>query len=188
MTHPRFGVRVTTPASTWATLGAVLRDEYDLVAVGDAVVREPMFLDDPPALGSLDQLRAAVSVGRRVGLPALRAALPRVRTRSASWAETRCRLILIDAGLPEPMLNLEVRDARGDLVACIDLAYPTCRIAIEYEGEHHLTDPTQWAKDIARHEALTAMGWLVIRVTKADLRARGATLVARVRRAIETRT
>ena len=31
-----------------------------------------------------------------------------------------------------------------------NLGYPELRIAIEYEGEHHLTDPLQWAEDIAR--------------------------------------
>ncbi len=39
--HPLWGVQVLAPASTWATLGAVLPDVRDLVAAGDAVVRAP---------------------------------------------------------------------------------------------------------------------------------------------------
>lgn len=187
VTHKTHAVRLTTPASTWAALGAVIVDQYDLVAVADAVVREKIFSDDPPPLATLEQLHKAVAAGRRVGGPALRQALPRVRTRSASRMESRCRLILSDAGLPEPELNYVVLDRDGEFVACVDLAYPQQKIAIEYEGEHHLRDAEQWAKDIARYEALAAAGWFVIRVTKADVFDRRVDLVRRVRHALRAR-
>ncbi len=183
MAHPQLEVLLTSPASTWAALGATL-DQYDLVAAGDAVVRERMFRDSPPPLATLDQLAAAMAATRRVGAPALRAALPRIRTRSASRRETQCRLILVDAGLPEPELNHSVLGADGRLFACVDLAYPHRRIAIEYEGEHHLLDPAQWARDLARYEALAAAGWFVIRVPKAHLADGGAALVTRVSAAL----
>ena len=187
VTHHLHGVRLTSPSSTWASLGAVIVDEYDLVAVGDAVVRERIFRRDPPPLATMKQLRSAATAGRRVGGPALRLALERVRARSASRMETRCRLILLDAGLPEPALNHVVRDRRGQFVACVDLAYPMHKIAIEYEGEHHLKDPEQWAKDIARYESLAAAGWFVIRVTKADVFDARRDLVRRVRTALRAR-
>nr|WP_240948979.1 DUF559 domain-containing protein [Microbacterium sp. CFH 90308] len=101
--------------------------------------------------------------------------------------ETRCRLILSDAGLAEPELNHVVLDSDGKFVACVDLAYAQQKIAIEYEGEHHLRDPEQWAKDIARYEALAAAGWFVIRVTKADVFDGRADLVRRVRHALRAR-
>ncbi|WP_322410795.1 hypothetical protein [Microbacterium invictum] len=179
--HPTHGVPLTSPASTWAALGAMLRDPYDLVAAGDAAVRERMFRDDPPPLATLAQLFAAASARRRVGGPALRAALPRIRSRSASPRETWCRLLLVDAGLPEPELNHEVRDAAGQVIACVDLAYPDARVAVEYEGEHHRTDPQQWARDLVRCEALAAAGWFVVRVSAAHLAGGGAALAARVR-------
>ena len=59
------------------------------------------------------------------------------------------RLTVIDAGLPQPEVNYDVIEA-GRWLGQVDLAYPELRIAIEYEGEHHLTDPLQWAEDIAR--------------------------------------
>ena len=186
--HPMLNVRLASPASTWAMLGSVLFDGHDLVAAGDATVREPMFDGDPPPLATLEHLRAAVQAGRRVGGPALREALERVRTRSASRMETRCRLLLIDAHLPEPGLNVDVFDPLGLFVACVDLAYPTLKIAIEYEGEHHLRDPEQWARDIRRHERLAELGWVVIRVTKRDVFAEPRAFVERVRRAIRSRT
>ena len=181
--HPRFGVQVLCPASTWATLGAVLPDIRDLVAVGDAIVRVPMFRGDPPALATVGDLLAVIANDRRVGIERLRVALPLVRERSASRPETWCRLILMDGGLPEPEQNWNiVHDGR--FVACADLAYPRERVAIEYEGGHHAVDPRQWARDIERHERLAAAGWTVIRVTKEHLFRDAEGIVVRVRRAL----
>ncbi|MEQ6896545.1 DUF559 domain-containing protein [Microbacterium sp. KR10-403] len=187
VTHPVFGVRLADPSTTWAQLAAVLRDPYDLVAAGDAAIREQMFKDDPPALATMTQLTDAVAVGRRAGVNALRAALPQVRSRSASRPETRCRLLIVDAGMPEPELNWTVNDEYGSFVACVDLAYPALKIAIEYEGEHHLKDPAQWAKDIERYERLARLGWHVVRVTKAALFGDPQSVVRRVRSAVAER-
>lgn len=183
VTHPTLGVRLASPASTWAQLASVIGDPYDLVAAGDAAVREPMFEGDPPALATPAQLARAIAEGRRAGITALRTALPRVRTRSASRPETRCRLLLVDAGLPEPRLNWNLLDAHGNTIACIDLAYPELKIAVEYEGQHHLRDSAQWTKDIARYELLAAHGWLVIRITKDALFSDPQSIVERVRAA-----
>lgn len=180
------GLRVASPASTWAMLASVIKNRRDIVALGDAVVRERIFANDPPALATLENLEAAVLAGRRRGIGMLRDALPLIRTRSASSRETWCRLTLIEAGLPEPELNWSVWQD-GWFMACVDLAYPRLKIAIEYEGEHHLTDPEQWAKDIERHARLVELGWIVIRVTKQQLETREA-LVQRVARAIAARS
>lgn len=178
------GLRVATPVVTWAMLGASLRDPYDLVAAGDGVVRDWRV---PERLATLEELGAADKSGRRVGIVALRAALPRVRSRSASRTETWTRLSLIDAGLPEPELNYAIH-RNGILLATVDLAYPQLKIAIEYEGEHHLLDPEQWARDIARYDALREMGWHVVRVTKAELFSRRHDLTSRVAAAISARS
>lgn len=182
--HPTRGVPLLTPACAWASLGTVL-DVPDLVAVADAIVRVPMFRGDPPPLATIGDLSAA-STGRRVGVARLRAALPLVRERSASRTETWCRLVLIDGGLPEPELNWNIV-VNGRLLACVDLAYPRERVAVEYDGEHHLVDARQWSRDIDRHEALAAAGWVVIRVTKQHLFADAAGVVARVRHALARR-
>ncbi|MCD2443877.1 hypothetical protein LQ757_16470 [Agromyces sp. SYSU K20354] len=74
------------------------------------------------------------------------------------------------AGLPEPIIAAPV-PVRHGVVLHPDLSYPELRIAIEYEGEEHRLDPRRWHDDIARRRALEAVGWVVIRVTMADLRA-----------------
>lgn len=177
---PHTGLVLTSPAATWAMLGAVLGSRDELVAAGDAAVREWRVAEP---LATVSKLASAVAAGRRVGVGRLREALPLIRTHSASRPESLVRLCLLDAGLPEPELNADVFEA-GRFLGCVDLAYPALRIAIEYEGEHHLLDPEQWAGDIRRYEKLIAAGWTVIRVTKTDLFVTPAELIARVQRAI----
>lgn len=180
------GVRVTDPASTWAQLGAILT-EPDLVAVADALIREPRRADERPALATIEQLEAAIDAGRRPGVRRLRCAIPKVRPRVDSRTETLLRLLIVDDGLPEPLTGFPVI-VGGRELAQVDLAYPRIRVAIEYEGEHHLTDPGQWARDIRRYERLADAGWHVIRVTKDDLFGRPAALLHRIRRALAARS
>lgn len=182
---PFTGLAVASPAATWAMLGGMLHNHFDLVAAGDSVVRD--WRVSPP-LASIEDLGATVEAGRRIGVRNLREALPHVRTRSASRPETWTRLVLIKGGLPEPRLNFDVFDDDGLKLACVDLAYPELRIAIEYEGEHHLLDPAQWSRDIARYDALRAAGWHVISVTKDELFRTPQMLLARVRRVIVERS
>jgi very-short-patch-repair endonuclease len=51
----------------------------------------------------------------------------------------------------------------------IDCALPAYRIAIEYDGRHHLTD-AQRHDDQMRDEALRRLGWVTIRVSGRRLR------------------
>ena len=74
------------------------------------------------------------------------------------------------------------------LIARNDLAYPELRIAIEYEGDGHRTDRTQWRRDIRRQRELEDLGWIVIRLTEHDLHDGLASFLTRIRRAIATRT
>jgi hypothetical protein len=178
----RDGLRVTTPASTWAGLGPLL-SPYDLVAAGDAIVcirTSAGGMPGPPPLATLDQLRAAIDAGRRPGVGALREAFGRIRTGSWSRLETWVRLILIDAGLPEPDLNFDAYDAAGRFLGCIDLAYPDLKIAIEYEGDHHWMTAEQFQRDIDRLDRLVEDGWRIVRLTKGHVFANPAEVVRRV--------
>lgn len=193
VTHPVSRLRVASPASTWATLAPALPHPYDLVAAADhfaRVIRPPHSRPResmPAPLATITQLTAVVAAGRRTGVRRLQTALPRVRTGSASRPETWTRLTLVDAGLPEPVLDHDVFDGLGCFLARVDMAYPEGKIAIEYEGTHHSAG-AQWERDIDRYAALDAEGWLVIRVTRAMLFRNPDKLVARVRHAIARRS
>lgn len=165
------GLRVASFATMWASMGASMsRDE--LVALGDYGCRvwrtgENRPHPGRPPLATPAQLDAAATASRRRGAATLREALPLIRLDAWSPRETATRLLLIDAGLPEPRLNVDVSDAHGDFLACPDLAYPELKIAIEYQGQLH---GMQYAMDIERVERLRAEGWIVIQVTSETLR------------------
>ncbi|MDL9980474.1 endonuclease domain-containing protein [Microbacterium sp. ASV49] len=187
-THPGTGLPVTSPAATWALLGTILRHPYDLVAAADALlwtdrVGGPHGGSKRAALASATTLEDAIPF-RRKGALALREALPRVRAGAASRPETWLRLTIVDAGIPEPVADLDVYDDRGRYLGTIDLGYPERKIALEYEGDHHRTDRDQWNRDLRKHRALMAAGWHVVRVTSQMLFGDTGPLLAEIRRAI----
>ncbi|WP_162924888.1 endonuclease domain-containing protein [Mycetocola zhujimingii] len=188
--HPRLvrvtdhnGFKLSSPASTWASLGPMLHP-YDLVAAGDAIVCRRAsaggngFSRAP--LATVDQLRAAVDAGRRPGVGALQDALGRIRPGSWSRLETWVRLILVDAGLPEPALNYDAYDDAGNFLGCIDLAYPELKIAIEYEGAHHWRTAEQFHRDIDRLNRLVEAGWRIVRLTGSHVFSTPSEVVRRV--------
>ncbi|MEH3090283.1 MAG: hypothetical protein PGN24_12075 [Microbacterium arborescens] len=184
------GLRLTTPASTWAMLA---RDAgiVELVRVGDAFVRVPRGpggtrLRDG-ALATPEQLALAARAGRRVGIAKLTSALSLIRVGAMSPLETDCRLALTSAGLPEPVLDLEIRDGAGRLVGIADAAWPAHRVIAEVEGDHHRTSRRQWNRDIEKHAALVALGYEVIRLTASHIRGPRPAAVALVGDALRRR-
>lgn len=73
-----------------------------------------------------------------------------------------------------------VYDEHGGFVARVDMGYRSLKVGIEYDGPQHWTDPAQRQRDIDRHAALLALGWVIIRVTAGMLRRREATFIGRV--------
>jgi len=161
------GVRVTDPASTWAMLAPQL-SLRDAVALGDAAIhhrRIPGTLRlERPALALLEELRHLASF-RRPGAGLLRKILPLLSRQCASAPETHLRLALQEWTLPPFTLDHDVYDSAGRLLGCSEIAFPEYRLALEYEGSHHLTDPQQWDRDIEKYSDYSKIGWEVIRVT-----------------------
>ncbi len=177
------GLRVSSPAATWASLGTL--SLHDLIALGDYFCRvwrpgHGRPTPDRAPLATTADLRAMLDAGRRRGAERLRAALPRIREDSWSPRESLVRCLLVDAGLGEPLLNLDVRDDTGRFLGCVDMAYPAQKVAIEYLGMLH---GATWAADVERIAALRAAGWIVIEVTAPLLRS-PETLIRRVAAAL----
>lgn len=173
----RHGLRLTSGGRTWADLSARLGID-DLVVLGDAVLSRGM--------ASVVELTALAARPRRRGVSRMRAAIALLEPRTDSPRETRLRLLLVRAGLPQPTANLDVVED-GEWLARPDLSYPQLRIAIEYDGAHHHTDRRQWRSDITRRRLLEDAGWLLIVVTAEDLDRHPEAIVERVRRAIASR-
>jgi hypothetical protein len=165
----RHGLPVVAPAFVWCQLAGELT-LYDLVALADAIAtgRRRGQVREPP-LATLGELAgAARDWPPRRGTANLLAALPRVREGAESPKETHLRLMMVDAGLPEPVPNAPVRLPSGSVVHP-DLSYPLRRIAFEYLGDIHRTDRRRWQDDLRRRRELAAAGWHVVEVTADDL-------------------
>ncbi len=174
------GLPVTQPEGTFVDLAADC-ELTELVIAGDSLVRRT-----PATPESLTAL-ATSTVGTR-GIRLARQAASLVRPGVDSPMETRLRLLLVLAGLPEPAIGHVVVDSDGGWLARPDLSYPELQIAIEYDGLHHLNDPRQWQRDIRRRENLERAGWLVRVITAADLFTAPGTVLARISADLQTRT
>lgn len=169
------------PEDVWALLGAVCSVD-DLIVAGDHLISTTRRSEG--AKCTLEQLTCAADrFTGCVGVGKLRVALPQVRAEVASPAETWCRLLIVRAGLPEPVTNCSV-PVEGRVLHA-DLGYPQWRIAIEYDGAYHFEGGARQAKfDNDRHERMRDAGWYVLVVTSID-QERPQGFLARLARAIE---
>lgn len=168
---------LTHPADTFIALATLLsRDE--LIVVGDALVGWLGWCDRAELVAAARRYRGARGIRR------VRAALEEIRPGSRSPGETRLRLALTRRGLPQPALNHDVV-VDGRWVACVDLAYPAARVAIEYESDLHRTDDRTFRKDLTRGEYLKDVGWWLVRATADDVGRNVEVFVSRVRRLID---
>jgi len=110
--------------------------------------------------------------------------LDEVEPETESRMETLLRLKLTDSGLPRPIPQYEVRDAKDRFVARLDLAYPQQRVAVEYDGAWHWK---QRREDDRRRGRARALGWWIIVVSADDLFKTPAALCQEVRDALQSR-
>jgi very-short-patch-repair endonuclease len=92
--------------------------------------------------------------------------------------ETRLRWTLLQAGLPRPQVQTELRDSDGRFVGRADLYYPQAKLAIEYDGANHRD---RLVEDDRRQNVLVTAGFRLLRFTAAD---RPELITALVRRAL----
>ncbi|WP_204912214.1 hypothetical protein [Microlunatus spumicola] len=136
-------------------------DLVELVAAGDWLVRWD--------LTTQAALVAAAAQHHGRGAVLARRASALVRDHVDSVRETRLRLCLVLAGLPEPEVN-PIVSLDGRRIGRVDLLLRRWRVVIEYEGDQHRTDRRQWNTDISRHEQLAVTGATLVRVTGERMR------------------
>ncbi|MGJ7541164.1 DUF559 domain-containing protein [Brevibacterium luteolum] len=120
----------------------------------------------PPKLTPVQLSQLIVGTRRYPGRKLAIAALHRARPGVDSPQETRLRLSLVDAGLPEPEVSVSVENPATGYYYLLDMAYRYEKVAVEYDGDHHRGDEAQYNRDIARLQTLEQLGWIVIRVTR----------------------
>jgi hypothetical protein len=168
------GVRVTSPARTWLDLASVL-DVEDLVAAGDYFIcsQARSFGPRREAFCSHSDLREQVQSTPGVrGIRKARQALELCRVGADSAPESRLRLAMGRLGLPEPTLSYVVLDPKGGELAWPDMAFPRFKVAVNYDGRHHL-EARQRESDIRRDESIAAVGWQSVTVTAGHVRTWG---------------
>ena len=160
----------------------------ELTVVADHLVRMPRpdFEARSEPFATKEDL--ADMLDRHKGTPGIRKArlaLDQARVGADSAPETRLRLALEYAGLPEPQLNVRTELSAG-VVRQPDLAYPDQKVGVEYEGEGH-SEVAQIVKDIAREEDFARAGWSLIRISKRHMQNDARAAVAKVRSALMNR-
>jgi hypothetical protein len=173
------GMPVTTPARTAFDVGRVPGLETAVIRL-DAL-RRATGLSVEAVEVIADRHRGAR------GTVQLRRALELSDAGAESPQETRTRLLLMHAGLPRPATQIDVRDAAGRFVARLDMGWPAAKVAVEFDGAQHWTDPRQRSRDIDRFAELAALKWIVVRVSSDMLRHRPAVILQRVLAALRER-
>lgn len=171
------GLPALAPLEAWSQCAARL-DSRDLVVIGDALMRRQSPLVTPIELAKHVETRRGCRGFRR-----LDEAASRVRERTDSPPATVLRLAIVDAGLPEPVVNAPIYDARGRFLGLGDLGYPEWRIVIEYDGGYHFAGARQIHHDIERLARFVGAGRVVIRADKYHL-VDPRELMARIRAAL----
>lgn len=170
-TQRRGALEFTTPERTAFDLGR-RGSLWHGVARLDALARATGFKID-------DVLRLAEQHPHTRGLRRLEAALDLVDAGADSPKETWLRLLLIRADFPRPQTQIPVLRPNGERYY-LDMGWEDIKLAVEYDGEHHLTDRPQYVWDAARLEYIRQLGWTHIKVLKEH---RGDDVIYRVRQA-----
>jgi len=177
------GIFLTSRARTWLDLAECSSLDL-LVIVADHLVRipRPWFEGREKPYCTLDELARLIERHPgKSGTRLARNALELARVGADSAPETRLRLALLRAGLPEPLLNCPIVDEAGNVWHSPDMSYQKYRIAIEYEGDPH-NQPKQVRRDIRRAETVAAARWDEIRISGDHMLDGAREAVAKIRK------
>lgn len=156
----RHGLPVTSPGQTFCDLAKHL-GLVDLVALGDRLVKKGRCSPEELvayADGWVGQCRDDARRAARL-----------VRPRVDSVPETAVRLLMVLAGLPEPQVDIKIRDADGHVRFRLDLGFEEARLAIEYDGRWHEEGDQPERDDLRRTELSTDERWTFVVVRAEDL-------------------
>jgi very-short-patch-repair endonuclease len=168
----RDGMPITT--RTWTVLDQLGELPYDdACRLADRALQRSW-------IRSVDMGRRLSELPGRKGNAQLRQIVSRTRDGAAAESERVLHRLLRNAGLTEWVANFPLWVA-GELIAVVDVALVSQRIAIEVDGWAHHSDVDRFQRDRHRQNSLTGLGWTVLRFTWADLTQRPGYVVATIR-------
>jgi hypothetical protein len=180
------GIRMSTRPRTWLDMARRL-SLNDLVCMGDQLIRIPRehFEGRTRPFATMRGLRTLVCNHANLqGVVRAREALELLRVGADSAPESLLRLAMGDACLPEPELQIALRHGDPASPTC-DLGYRQRRLAIQYDGGHHLTR-AQSLSDRRRDKAFESAGWTVLIFDKDDLAQDFEEAVVKIKRTMRT--
>lgn len=157
------GRPVTEPGWTAVEVARGLRRPRALATL-DAALRS----------GTCDRRDLVLAVekqaGRR-GIVNVRDLVPLADAAAESPMESEARLMMVDGGLPRPELQYELVDRSGRLWR-LDFAWPSVRLAVEYDGFDWHGDPESLRRDRQKRAALRELDWTMMSIVSDDVRRR----------------
>ena len=154
-----YGAPITTLARTVVDLARHSR--CDGLAAADAALREKL----------TNSAELVDAVGRSTGWPGVRQARDIVAMSSGlaeSPLESLTRLVIQDAGLPEPELQVVIVDAANCTRYRVDMLWRERRVVLEADGRVKYRDGQLW-REKRRQEQLERLGYRVVRVLWDDV-------------------
>ncbi len=140
------------------------------LVVADATLRAGA--DRATALSMLDEM------GGRPGVARARVVVDLADDGAESPGETATRFVLLRDGLPRPATQIPILTRAGTFFA--DLGWEEWRALLEYDGQAKYRSGQDLLDEKLREDAIRALDYRVVRVTKQDIRTR-AGLSGRVR-------
>ncbi len=131
------------------------------VVLGDAALHERLV--SPEALVATADRHSVWH-----GSPAARAAARFANGLSESVGESRLRVLMANHGLPEPELQVEIRDASGRLIARVDILLERVCV-VEFDGAMKYGNADDLVAEKWREDDLRSRGYQVVRVSWSDL-------------------
>ena len=121
---------------------------------------------------------------RRHGVRQLRFVTAFADQRAESVGESRCGVALAMARVPV-VPQVVIRNRDGKFVARVDFVVEGAKVVIEFDGKvkYGSGDPEVLWAEKRREDELRALGYVVVRITWADLEVPGA-VAAKVRAAL----
>jgi very-short-patch-repair endonuclease len=173
-------IPVTTVSRTFVDVAGCAPSEELEDALDDALRRR---------LTSIPRMRRQLeAAGRRKRVAILRALLdardPTTRPPE-SLLETKVARILRSAKLTGLVAQHNIV-VEGHVIARVDFAIPTAKVAVEADGYRWHSDRAQWQRDLERRNALTNLGWRIIHITWDDL-SRPQAIIDQVEQALRAR-
>lgn len=157
------GRPVTEPAWTAVEVARGLRRPRALATL-DAALRSG-------TCGRRDLVRAMMKQAGRRGIVNVRDLVPLADPAAESPMESEARLMMVDGGLPTPELQYELVDRSGRLWR-LDFAWPSVKVAVEYDGFDWHSDPESFRRDRQKRAALRELDWHVMSIVSDDVRRR----------------